>query len=677
MSIYCIDCIVMSILNTYKSTLGSFLSCGTNTKILVTTEQGFELIKNVFSPKNILDCKIAGTCLISDVIPTGDRDIVFFVDATCLSDIVEMLRTYTNKMYIYFYMTINHTIIPHIISCDTNHLIQDIAHCTMDFNPISNWCAVGNLSSVLSVVRSLPATVLSPSDSLRAKMIDVISACGESSILFNTKNDGKLFIAYERSYDQLIPLLFPWKYESMLHFYNVKLDGAGLDDYIYEQIRYKSYAEAILFVKTETEKLKTPNRDNVLEVMEYDRKNKICSRHIKSLAQLEKILIDKNIYVKSDIEQRALIRDIAKDEFTSDKDDLASYIYSSSKHVYKSDLPIYSQFVPTIRYIMESIVNTKKKIWGTQHRSNDLVNNVYIYVTQFITYAEVAEVELFNQSNPTIRFHLISENITDYWNYLPSSNDHIAYSKCDRLKINRPLIKTHTKRFTGHYSHIESNIKQIKEQYVPKQFGEHYLREFSESDEMKKKIIDETTLLITTEYEKLKSFTPSNPIDANDKKIKLIELNELSAQFKTAKTQYHTMHHTMHTSGSRLLEYESHKEDDDDTLTHNLLFKEILPEHESIMREREKQIKQIVDGIRDINQTFVEIQFLVASQGIMIDQIEMNILKTSDFVSHGVMELEKAKENSKTGKKLMTTIASGLGTIAVALGLGFGIKAAL
>jgi len=677
MSTYCIGCIDMSILNTYRSTLGSFLSCGTSTKILVTTEQGFELIKNVFSPKNILDCKIAGTCLINDVIPTGDRDIVFFVDATCLSDIVEMLRTYTNKMYIYFYMTINHTIIPHIISCDTNHLIQDIAHCTMDFNPISNWCAVGNLSSVLSVVRSIPAIILSPSDGLRDKMKDVISACNESSILFSTKSDGKLFVAYERSYDQLIPLLFPWKYESMLHYYGVKLDGTGLDDYIYEQIRYKTYAEAILFVKTETEKLKTPNREDVLEVMDYDRKNKICSRHIKTLAQLEKILTDQNNYVKSETEQRALIRDIEKGEFTTDKDGLAGYIYSSSKHMYKSDLPIYSQFVPTIRYIMESIVNTKKKIWGTQHRSNDLINNVYIYVTHFITYAEVAEIELFNQSCPTIKFHLISESITDYWNYLPSSNEHISHGKCDRLKINRPAGKTHIKRFEGHYSHIESNIKQIKEQHVSKQFGEHRLHESGDKDEIKsmiiKKIIDETTLLIATEYERLKAFTPSDPIEANDKKIKLIELNELSAQFKAART-YH--HRTMQTSGLTLPGYEP-RESDDDTMTHGLLSSELSSDHEIILAERDKQIKQIVDSIRDLNQTFVELQFLVASQGIMIDQIEMNILKTSDFVSHGVMELEKAKENSKTGKKLMTTIASGLGAIAVALGLGFGVKAAI
>jgi t-SNARE complex subunit (syntaxin) len=508
----------------------------------------------------------------------------------------------------------------------------------------------------------MPATILSPSDALSARMKSVIRACAESSILFNAKSEGKLFVAYERSYDQLIPLLYPWKYESMLHHYNVKLDGTGGDDYIYEQIRYKSYADTIKFVKTETEKLKLPNRDNVLEVMDYDKRNKICSRHIRALAQLEKILTDGNIYDKSELEQRAVIRDIDKDKFVTDKKELADFIYLTQKQSYKSDLLIFNQFVPIIRDIMESIVNKRKKIWGTQYRTTDSINNVYIYVTEFITYAEVAEVELFNQSCATIKFHLISENIIDYWNYLPLFNIDVSQSADSYLKVNRPSGKTHIKHSGKSHSQIELNIKRLKDTDTLK------LSDSSDSSDSERKLIDETTILIATEYTRLKALKPVNPIEVNDQKIKLIELNDLSTQFKNIRT----IRHTLHAPKPKLIE-----DDNTESQSHALLLTELSTDHEKILNAREKQIKQIVDGVRDLNQTFIDLKLLVESQGIMIDQIEMNILKTSDFVSHGVLELEKAQSESKTGKKLMTTIASSLGAIAGVLGLGFGIKAAI
>lgn len=67
--------------------------------------------------------------------------------------------------------------------------------------------------------------------------------------------------------------------------------------------------------------------------------------------------------------------------------------------------------------------------------------------------------------------------------------------------------------------------------------------------------------------------------------------------------------------------------------------------------QRQKDIDQIVDSIRQLNQIFREMSILVVEQGTVLDRIDYNIELTHERVAQGNVELVKANEYSAKASK--------------------------
>ncbi|KAJ7634529.1 t-SNARE [Roridomyces roridus] len=69
-----------------------------------------------------------------------------------------------------------------------------------------------------------------------------------------------------------------------------------------------------------------------------------------------------------------------------------------------------------------------------------------------------------------------------------------------------------------------------------------------------------------------------------------------------------------------------------------------LAYQESLIQEREQEIREIESGIHELVEIFQDLGTLVTQQGEMVDNIESNIFSVSQDVSNGAEELRRASE---------------------------------
>ena len=668
----------MSIINITRSTLKSFLHNTSNNHILITNKRGHELVTNIFSAKEILEMSISGICLSDDIISQDkcqDYDVMIFLgdDQNELTQVLTNLVGYPNKLYVYFYTSINNEIITQLSQFDVNHQIRDLAYCPLNFTVIAPNCAAGNLVDLMPILKSYPGYIFSSNKFAEKEAKEIIGKCEDVSALFHAKNEYSTFITLERSYDKLVSMLIPWTYESMLHFYNIKLDGSSMDDYLYERLRYEPYEIAIKEINAEIKKLKEPNKSNVIEVLEYEKNNRIIKKHLSILSKLKEYINSNNIFNRSELEQKALIREIKKNsiDFSLISEPLTNAIYSANEFPFIQEKSIFAQFTPTIRTIMQTYC-AKKKMAGIWQNVPKDTSVVYIYVRDYMTYTEVAEVEKFNKTSQ-IKFHLLSDSILNHWNYLPIHKNDLLYT-ANHLRISRVTKDFEARRnsiiqkpsniidmqkmpnLSNGHNEIEKNINKLQRR-LRVTFGA------KNDEESIDQIMGQTANLINAEYTKIKSTKPSNKLEENDQKIQIMKLNSMATNFKKVKND----HQILNEPASQF-----YFKDDEQLLDQM----QISSDDEMKLKQKTKDIELITKGISDLHQTFVDLKLLVETQSVMLDQVHMSIIRTEDFVNNVVVQLEKAKVSSKTSKKLMMAIGGIFSSVAIALGIGFGIKGA-
>lgn len=77
--------------------------------------------------------------------------------------------------------------------------------------------------------------------------------------------------------------------------------------------------------------------------------------------------------------------------------------------------------------------------------------------------------------------------------------------------------------------------------------------------------------------------------------------------------------------------------------------------------EREREIKNIERGITELNEIFRDLGSIVNEQQGMLDNIESNILNTTENVGGANRELNKANEHQKNKRRSMFFIMLILG----------------
>lgn len=680
----------MSLINSYKLTVHGILK-GSQKRILITTQFGFNLIKNVFSQKEMLDMEILGSFLIDDpslyVSEIFDHEIIYFIENGNENYVMKAYSKFKNNVYIHFYTPIEKYIINDIMSCDSNNLICDISYSWLGFIPISDHSAVGDKINILSLLKNRPDKIITEEDIFYhpIKYFDnFISGLHfkeknklyiEKYALFEHILDDTLLITLERSFDKITPLLIPWRYESMLHFHKVKIQNHNghCDDQFFIENRYKTYVTVlknISVIQTSSEVYQ--------EASKYESKNKIIMKHIHTLNQLKMYIEQNKIMLKSELEQKAITETISNEEKVELKkvnEVLYELLYSSNiildnfgfnlenifNQSFNESLPIYFQHVPKIRSIIQ---NVTKNNYST----------VFIYVKDYICYEEVAEIELFNESNNgKIKIYLLSDSILDQWNYLATMhpdnyNNYNSYNSCNNYDINtmfriyRPINLNHKKKtvITTNYDNIEDKLIFLEKNHIT----------FDEEKEKKCKLMDkELSILLMKEYDILKQINPKNKLEENDKNIKLIRLNKLSIRYKKIENRSNNIFEKvkpLRFAKNPYINYPEHDDINDGQL--------LLQQHNKMINERGEVIKEICKSITDVNSMMLELRILVETQGLKLDEIDMNIIKASELTQQGVKELEKTDEYQNNGTSITKYAINTLIGLITVFGIALGVK---
>ena len=62
---------------------------------------------------------------------------------------------------------------------------------------------------------------------------------------------------------------------------------------------------------------------------------------------------------------------------------------------------------------------------------------------------------------------------------------------------------------------------------------------------------------------------------------------------------------------------------------------------------RHEEIIKLEKSIMEVHEMFLDLAVLVESQGALVNNIEDNVLKTSDYMRTAVVDLEKAAESKR------------------------------
>eukprot|EP00191_Tetraselmis_sp_GSL018_P003315 CAMPEP_0177607474 /NCGR_PEP_ID=MMETSP0419_2-20121207/17938_1 /TAXON_ID=582737 /ORGANISM="Tetraselmis sp., Strain GSL018" /LENGTH=308 /DNA_ID=CAMNT_0019102061 /DNA_START=488 /DNA_END=1410 /DNA_ORIENTATION=- len=80
---------------------------------------------------------------------------------------------------------------------------------------------------------------------------------------------------------------------------------------------------------------------------------------------------------------------------------------------------------------------------------------------------------------------------------------------------------------------------------------------------------------------------------------------------------------------------------------------QLVDNMESLVRERDMEIKKILQSINDLAQIMQDLSVMVIDQGTILDRIDYNMEQVSVKVQEGVKQLERANKKQKGGCRIM------------------------
>ncbi|XP_072412945.1 syntaxin-16 isoform X2 [Chiloscyllium punctatum] len=92
----------------------------------------------------------------------------------------------------------------------------------------------------------------------------------------------------------------------------------------------------------------------------------------------------------------------------------------------------------------------------------------------------------------------------------------------------------------------------------------------------------------------------------------------------------------------------------DKGFTHDQLL--LVEENTLMVEEREKEIRQIVQSISDLNEIFRELASMIVEQGTILDRIDYNVEQSCMKTEEGLKQLQKAEQYQKKNRKMLVIV---------------------
>lgn len=586
------------------------------------------------------------------------------------------------KVYINFYAPITKQIADKLLVFDIDDLIQDIVSSSLGFIPISNYAAVSDKTNIFPIMKKVPTRSVFPTvpgrtnSRIQSETSSKIQECVENCTLYERSNENTLLVALERSYDEITPLIIPWRYESMLHYHKLKIKNHSghCNDRFFSENRYNTYEEVSKKVIKESGNVyKLTGPKNAKEAIEHADAGKIVSKHADVLLEMKKLISDNNLLKKSEFEQRALIRDLSsaeKEYFLRENNILARKIYAGKEVTHNPNKSIYYQYVPKIREIIE------------EHTKTNTYQTVYIYVKDYICYEEVAEVELFNKTS-RVKVYLLSDSILDQWNYMGLVNKTIQKDNLFRVIRPTKIRGSGSNSVSDTIPNLmsKSNLDIIQDKIVVLENFPHVIFDDKKEKEFDRLFIEITNLL-TKEYDKLKQYTDVklNQLQENDKNIKLLKLNKLAARFKDLEYRKTAQKENSSASISKYFDdtdnYGGFGQSGQKSQMKQYLLDETYDEVGTAryVDQRGEQIVKIAQDVHQINSLFLDLKRLAEEQNLLLDQIEVNVIDSADLTKQGTENIIQADKSHESVTSLQQKITVGLGIVTTILFGGVALK---
>ncbi|XP_036839723.1 syntaxin-16 isoform X2 [Oncorhynchus mykiss] len=137
-------------------------------------------------------------------------------------------------------------------------------------------------------------------------------------------------------------------------------------------------------------------------------------------------------------------------------------------------------------------------------------------------------------------------------------------------------------------------------------------------------------------------------------------LQELSTNFRHTQSSYLKRMKNREERSKHFFDSGPLMEEDEDIALYDRGFtgdQLVLVEQNTVMvEEREREVRQIVQSISDLNEIFRDLAGLVVEQGTVLDRIDFNVEQSCVKTEEGLKQLQKAEQYQKKNRKMLVIL---------------------
>ncbi|KAL0978243.1 hypothetical protein UPYG_G00167910 [Umbra pygmaea] len=137
-------------------------------------------------------------------------------------------------------------------------------------------------------------------------------------------------------------------------------------------------------------------------------------------------------------------------------------------------------------------------------------------------------------------------------------------------------------------------------------------------------------------------------------------LQELSMSFRHTQSSYLKRMKNREERSKHFFDSGPLMEEDEDLALYDRGFTDdqlVLVEQNTVMvEEREREIRQIVQSISDLNEIFRDLAGMVVEQGTVLDRIDFNVEQSCVKTEEGLKQLQKAEQYQKKNRKMLVIL---------------------